>query len=802
MNSRFEGDYGRLYELAEQALAVAPGERDAWLRQACGNEPELIAQVRRLIDLTDDEQAVTLDTFARDVARNDIVDRRIGSCIGEYEIVGVLGSGGSSTVYRAVKADWGDSHPVALKILDVGLHDPEMSRRFMLEQRILRRARHPSICQLLDVGVTERGEPYIVMEHVDGCTIDQYVQRKKLLLDARLELFERICDAVHHAHVSLIIHCDIKPANILVCNNGNPKLLDFGVSKIVDESQDPGVTATVHRWMTINYASPEQLAGAGATVLSDIYSLGVLLFRLLTGRQPYDLRGKGMLEIWEIASGARLPRAGASLHLPGKDEYVMPLPVTRVPADVDTILRKTLDPRPGERYQSALELAADVRRFLANEPIVARPPTLWYVVRKFIQRNAVSSTLLLLLFASTLAFSAFSIWQTYRVLEESRQVAWHEQINREVRDYLIDIFARSTPYAGEADKTARELLDEASAQINRKFPTDSALKVELLRMLGEAYYEQGEDGKASEFLREALLVHHRVPDSKPANEYLIRATLGYLQSLGGDLDAAAQQTADLHARLRADFVRDDLAYARFRLNLAHLDIELGEFARAEVGYREVKTVLEETDRMRTLDYLHALDGLSEVYYFQGDARESEYVMQAYHLASEVFGEEHPRTAPYLMAIASGKAANKQYNDAIRLMRKVVAIYARALPDTHPERLWIAANNVRLMVAAGRHEEAAEGMRALLTRNYRNHLSPWQNAAVTLTHATLELRREQFQAAEDMLLGLIGEDAGGEFADEVRQQALHRLVELYTAQGRSDEAAEYAAAADPAFEPEW
>ncbi len=377
--------------------------------------------------------------------------RQLSHC-GPYRLVRLLGSGGMGSVYLAERSDGEIQQKVAVKVLRAGADRPAWRGRFLKERQLLASLNHPSIARVIDAGHAADGQPYVVMEYVDGVPIDVYVA--KIDLRDKLTLFLRVCDGVSHAHRQLIIHRDLKPSNILVDTSGQPKLLDFGIAKMLDETGD--ATQTVERMLTPNYASPEQISGANQTTATDVYSLGAVLYKLLTGRSPHEP---------ETTSGAKQIPAPSQLN-------------PKLPNDVDYILRKALRQEPEERYASVEAFASDIRAFLESRPVQARSGNAWYRTRKFLRRYWAPLAAAALVIASLSA--GLYVANRERVIAE-RRFGQLQQLSNKVFD--LDKSIRNLPGSTEA----RRRLVSAALEYLEGLSSGARGDLDLAEEIGEAY---------------------------------------------------------------------------------------------------------------------------------------------------------------------------------------------------------------------------------------------------------------------------------------------------------------------------
>ncbi len=433
----------RIKPILDASLDLRGEQRQAYLDRMCGGEPALRREVESLIasyeSSTDVLETPALERNAAAVL--EAIDGPApGARLGHYEIVEEIGRGGMGTVYRAVRADQEYRKQVAIKVVRRGDESEFIIRRFRNERQIMASLEHPNIARMLDGGTTEDGRPYFVMEFIEGEPIDRYCDRRRLNTRERLQVFCTVCGAVQYAHRKLVIHRDIKPGNILITQDGVPKLLDFGIAKILDPegaAGDLGPTVTVFRMMTPEYASPEQVRGEAITAASDIYSLGVLLYQLLTGHRPYRLRSRSPHELARAICEDAPDRPSTAVgrietaSSPGEEEpiTISPESVSRdrdtiperlrrsLAGDLDNILLTALRKEPDRRYQSAAAFAADIRRHLEGKPVLARKDSIGYRVWKFVQQRRAAAIAAALLVIGVAA-SAF-LWRSGPVFSQA-----------------------------------------------------------------------------------------------------------------------------------------------------------------------------------------------------------------------------------------------------------------------------------------------------------------------------------------------------------------------------------------------
>ena len=397
--------FHRCEELFHGALPLSGEERETFLRQGCGADAALRADVDRL--LAAHEHAGDFISSPAVVAAGQWSapdENLFGRLVGPYRIVREIGRGGMGAVYLAERADGQFEHRVALKVIKRGMDTDQVLARFRAERQILASLDHPNIARLLDGGSTDEGVPYFAMEYIEGEPIDAWTERRALSVEARLQLFLQVCGAVSYAHQHLVVHRDIKPLNILVTADGVPKLLDFGIAKVLHEGADDATsTVTGMRLLTPEYASPEQVEGRHATTVSDVYALGVVLYELLTGRSPYRARSRTPLDVVEAVRTTDPERPSVV----GGTEKLR----RRLKGDLDTIVLTALRKEPARRYQSVEQLGGDIRRHLDGLPVRARPDTFGYRAGKFVRRNRVPVAAGVLLGLALIAGTAATAYQ-------------------------------------------------------------------------------------------------------------------------------------------------------------------------------------------------------------------------------------------------------------------------------------------------------------------------------------------------------------------------------------------------------
>jgi len=484
-------------EWFERALERDPAERTRWLHAHC-LDPEQRAAVERLLAADSHDAARVLDDPFEQLlgrvgdTRAEVAAPPAGTTIGAFTLHERLGEGGSSVVYRAEREQAGVRQTVALKLLHRGLHGADEQRRFRDERRALAQLRHPGIARLIEGGVTDAGVPYIALELVDGEPITEHARSRRLDLAQRLRLFIDVCRAVEAAHRALIVHRDLKPSNVLVTREGEVKLLDFGIAKLLDAADEH--THTQRQPMTPAYAAPEQFGRGPITTATDVYALGVLLGELVTGqRRAHGDAHTPSSQVGDDVDAAQLPAPARVLR-------------RQLRGDLDNIVLKATASEPERRYASAGAFADDIERHRAGQPVQAHPPSRWYRARKFVARHrgGVATTALFLL--AIVAALALALWQAQRAAVQARRAETQARRAEAVQAFLGDVFRANSRNQVDPAKarqtTARELLDLGAGRVDKAMADVPEAKLSVLQLFAQLYDDL-------ELADEALRVRHQ-----------------------------------------------------------------------------------------------------------------------------------------------------------------------------------------------------------------------------------------------------------------------------------------------------
>ena len=526
----------RCTALLREALDLPESKRRAFLEQASAGDAALLSTLLHLLELDADSDplldapldGVVADLLADDAdATDEVDDVAAGDRIGPWQIISKLGAGGMGSVWLAERADGVYLQKVALKTIKPGMDSARVLAQFRRERALLARLKHPNIASLIDGGVDQRGRPWFAMDHVQGLGLRAWIDQQPALED-RLRLFEKLCRAVAHAHQQLVIHRDIKPGNVLVQADDEPKLLDFGIAKLLVDD-DGEQTLTVQRFASRSYAAPEQLRGEAVTTATDVYALGALLFEMLTGTRYAS-----------VHAGEDAPTPAS--RIAGQDSAARSVPATLLRGDLDAIVTRALAVEPERRYATALSLAEDVHDHLAGKPISARPDGFAYRTSKFIRRHRVSVAIACIGLLGLLATSGVALWQARAKTAEAARTQVALQRSEAIRGFIESVFLDADPSRARGENTtAGELLEAARARVASDLGDQPDIAATMLNQIGNVYVSLGKDEVASEILHEALAMNARATQPSLSVEALAGGRLAYYDFVGGNAELALQK---------------------------------------------------------------------------------------------------------------------------------------------------------------------------------------------------------------------------------------------------------------------
>lgn len=722
MHSGMDADrWKTIKQIFEAAQEQEADDRDAFLDEACGGDSALRAEVESLLQAHDAEGPVdramseVMASFHPESGSKDLQGHRIGP----YELIEELGYGGMGRVFLARRADGQFDQQVALKLLGMGFPSADAQARFLAERQILATLNHPNIARLLDGGVSEAGQPYFVMEVVEGQPIDQYCEAHRLSLRERLQLVLDVCDAVQYAHQMLVVHRDLKPSNILVTDDGQVKLLDFGIAKLLNPdallSGEVPRTRTGLLPMTPRYASPEQVRGETITTASDVYQLGIVLYELLTGSRPYRVEGRTPSEVERIIceETPTRPSTAVSQTADTTDGPTAPARFrTALRGDLDTIVMKALRKEPERRYDAVEQLAEDIRRTLDGHPVSAHPDTWAYRSRKFVRRHRWGVAVAAVIVTLLAGYAATITWYSQRTqtaLDRAREEA---QKLEQTTDFLAGLFERADPYgtgtqAYSDTLTTSELLERGVGRARSELSDQPAVQATILRTLGRLYRQRGNYDEAEPLLEEVLALQRGHPSSSALDWAKSLHELARLLRHKGELERAERLYHEALATQRAEL--GDTPHPDVAENLSELGIiaaRTGAYERADSLFREalsMRRTLHGPDHPEVATALHALGLLHVLKEELGVAERM--LRRSLDIRRNHVDDEDPYVAETLDRIGQVLVMQGKTGEAEPLLEKAWAIREARFPEVHPARATSLSNRARLFRAKEEYDTA-------------------------------------------------------------------------------------------------
>jgi serine/threonine-protein kinase len=732
-----EKDDKKHWEQVESLFAAAldkpADERLTFLDAACGADRALREQVEAMLKADSDAEGVldrplSIDEYS---AQSPPLLLAVGEQVGPWRILSELGRGGMGVVYLAERADGTYEQQVALKVIRGGLLGAGMETRFGRERRILGRLQHPNIARLIDAGASAGGWPFLVMELVHGEPITTWSTSNKLGIKERLRLILQVCDALQHAHRNLVVHRDLKPGNILVAGDGTVRLLDFGVARLLAGPEDDEMMLTRGGYipLTPEYAAPEQMSDNAITTATDIFSLGAVLYELLCDQPP---RGKVTGSPVEMLQEMERTIAAPSSH---RD-----LPTTwrrQLQGDLDAIVQKATASDATRRYGSVSDLAEDIRRYLAHEPVLARPEGLAYRAGKFVRRHRVGVAAMIAIGVAIGGGVAATAWQ-------AREAATQAHKAEAVKEFLLSLFAGVDPAESLGEElTARQLVDSGAARIQTELTGEPEVRAEILTFLADMYDKMDQDDRALELIDEALasilekdsveyaralLVRGRILIGKGddlAGVAALEIALPILRAHDADLDQAeamdlnsivTTRQGDIEASLK--LAEQALVLRVLRLGENHAEVatsynNLGVLMRTKGDYAASRRYHEKAldIRRRVLPELHpeiglSLNNLGALEYAEGNfARAADYFSQSLALNRQVNGPAHHDTIASLNNFGFMQLRLGKLEEARQALTEVYAYWVGQDKAEHPNALITRINLATVRRAAGDAEGA-------------------------------------------------------------------------------------------------
>ncbi|MCC6970978.1 MAG: serine/threonine protein kinase [Phycisphaerales bacterium] len=748
----------RSRELFARLIELPPDAHQAFLDRECDGDEAMRRELESLLSHHDTDPSFLEGSALADagLTSDDLgaqsPSMAAGSTIGRYTIIRPIGVGGMGVVYAA-RQDSPD-RAVALKLVRPGFVSSSMLRRLSREASTLAMLQHPGIAQVYDAGTDHRSGaaiPFVAMELVEGSPLDKFARERGLSTRARLDLFARVCDAVAHAHQRGVIHRDLKPANILVTHDAQPKILDFGIARLADRAGQATLQSEAGQVLgTLAYMSPEQVSGdpARLDIRTDVYALGVILYEMLAGKPPLDVGTASVHAAIRLISEQE-PRSIAT-HDPS------------LRGDIETIVAKALEKDPARRYGTAAELADDIRRFLHDQPILARPPTRTYLIRKFVRRHRTLVGATTIIFLTLLGGIAATLWQASEARDRTREVEQQLRTNDQINKFFLQIIMAASPEMTLGrEVTVRDALDRAAERIAPESIDDGRIRAAIHGTIGRAYVNVGEMKKGETHLRASLEIGTAAESRFAPNNVYTAAALAQLLCDTRRPEEAMAMGLEYLPGAAAELGPTHDAVLDLKHSFANA-LEIGD-PRADAIYREI-IAARRNDEAHQRELAFALNNLGVSLCNQGKLDEGLPPMEdALAVRRKLFGDTHPDVANSLFNLAIYLTKAGRTKESIERFEQVVALATELYGPRHPrtrnylgqasmmmignDRLDVALTYTDTLVAAAKDEqgnwddsaEMAHGMRCTVLIRLKEWERARADAQWTLDHALARLK---------------------------------------------------------------
>lgn len=702
--------------IIDKVLSLHPAERSHYLDDVCGDDSLLRKEIEEMVESANDSEKFwnnlqdQNNKAAGEIFENTeyFGERYTNKHIGPWRLLKPIGEGGMGVVYLAERDDGNYRQRVALKLLrqyySIDELDSSTVHRFRQERQILAKLDHPNIARLYDGGYTSDGLPWLAMEYVDGLPIHEWCRQNSCSLKDRLNLFKKICEAIKYAHKNLIVHRDLKPDNILVTTDGEVKILDFGIAKLLDEepsTEQRLLTRTGLRAMSLHYAAPEQITGDQITTATDVYALGLVLYELITGHYPFILDG---LKITQIERVIRSDIPAKPSSFPDRDKNITGIQEIR--GDLDAITMKALRKESDQRYENAGALLDEILRYEDNRPVEARRDSQRYRMSKFIRRHRRSLSAGVAIVLSVAVFLLYHTWQ----LAQERDIAQREAARAEqIATFLADMFKASDPSEARGEElTARELLDAGAERIHL-FVDQPEVQATMMQLIGRVYWGIGAYEDAIPLLEQAIELRRNLTNT-PNNE---------------------------------------LALAHFTLGMAIHD--MGDYQNATPHFEEAVTIYRMYPDQLSAEYATSLENMGNVEEARRKYNEAELLhREALEMRLSLFGPDHPDVGQSYFSIGTLRYHQNDLDGSIEKIREALRIFRyNNMTDTRLGARTLRQLGNRL-IAKGEYEQAESVLSESLQINRRIHGDKYLDTGLAVwSLATLNRNRGRFIAAEEL-----------------------------------------------------
>jgi serine/threonine protein kinase len=738
----------RLSPLLDALLELEPPARAQSLASLWEDDPAMAGDLEALLKLEEGRE-----DFLSEPVVSQLPLARANTVIGPYRLERMLGEGGMGQVWLASRADGLYERRVALKLLRPGLADPNLRLRFTRERQILARLEHAHIARLLDAGISADQQPYLALDYVDGEPITDWCRLRNPSMDARLRLFLQVCEAVSHAHANLIVHRDLKPSNILVTPLDEVRLLDFGIAKLLDTPDiGPESTRTGVRAFTLHYAAPEQIRGEPVTTMTDVYSLGVVLYEMLSGCKPYRLKRKSDAEWEEAILSADPARPSMALQRQATEAPALAAQARRdarrISGDLDNIVLKALSKRPEQRYASVEALAQDIRRHLEGRPVRARPQSLAYRARKYLGRHRWALASGVATAAVLVAALATVAWQGQQAVQQAARA-------RALQTFMVGLFENAGSTSGGAPLDIRRLLEEGVRRGELELAQQPVALAELLGVISRLRAGLGDYAQALELQERQAAIVAGIAHPPPGLRLQAATDIGRTRRLLGQFDACRQTMQPLQGLALREQDRAPQLAAEFHTQLARCQRDAGDLDAARAGFQRALAIR----RAAPQSDAGVVESLSDLAVLHAAVGQNAVALREQHAALDLLrtrlGRRHPQAVDILRATCSLQRELGDLTAAEADCREALQLALDAQGPQHRASVDVRRQLAALLVDKGRLGEAEVIFRDahawLLTRLGSEHGDVARNAT---SLAIVAWERGDFDAAISGLQGAI------------------------------------------------
>jgi len=678
-------EWNEVEAIIDTVLDLPKNERLAYIEKRCGQNPRLKGEVTQLLDSISnsdgwlenprDYKLQLYEELSDDLESIGISHSLIGEQVGSYIIKEQIGEGGMGIVYLAERSGETFEHKVAIKVLRQTHATDTNIERFKREQRILAGLNHPGIAKLFDGGITQEGSPYIIMEYISGTPIDKYCRQNNCSINKKIHLFKQVLEAVRYAHENLVIHRDLKPANILIDDTGNVKILDFGISKFLQEDEELNITHTGSRLLTPKYAAPEQITQTNITTATDLYSLGVVFYELLTGLAPYDFEEASRYEIEQTILKQRSSAPSKRVNTRQLQQNLR--------GDLDAIALKAIRKEPNKRYRLANEFIKDLDNYLQDLPVSARRDSFKYRTKKFLNRNKQSLSLAAVFLLLIIGFTSFYTW---RITAERNQAQFEAQRAEEITDFLVSILELSNPSENSGNEiTINDALHRGIQYLEEQ--NISALnKATILGTIGSIQINNGDIDKAGLSLERAMSYVTDSLDQQTTKTLNIGTEYAEWQKMVGNMEKADQYFRFTDSLYQVNKLQNSISYLKNQLTYSDFLMEISQYEKA----LNLLSNLDNHFRNFSRDNKSTVDLLADLYNNRGRAFKNmgenekalQNLKQALKLKQEIYNQNNPKIARiyHNMGVVYGTMA--EFSKAMEMAQKAYQIRLNVYKPTH------------------------------------------------------------------------------------------------------------------------